>query len=194
MLMTGSRVVGGVRTVAGMVRGNEPLRTVPKLSSALAAASATGAFGVFYSSIWSMSMYLTTQRLLSIGVLAVLAITGWLIIGNRLWDAPKNQGLARVVLLYNLSTVLTLLMVGGLLYLALVAVIFLSAVIVIDPDYLAVILQRDASVMRYLDIAWLSAAMGVVAGALGASFDEDADLRTLTHGQRERQRRYTEDE
>ncbi|HEX7350901.1 hypothetical protein [Brachybacterium sp.] len=192
--LTGSRVVGGVRTVAGMVRGNEPLRTVPKLSSALAAASATGAFGVFYSSIWSMSMYLTTQRLLSIGVLAVLAITGWLIIGNRLWDAPKNQGLARVVLLYNLSTVLTLLMVGSLLYLALVAVIFLSAVIVIDPDYLAEILQRDASVVRYLDIAWLSAAMGVVAGALGASFDEDADLRTLTHGQRERQRRYAEDE
>lgn len=74
------------------------------------------------------------------------------------------------------------------------AVIFLSAVIVIDPDYLAVTLQQDASVVRYLDIAWLSAAMGVVAGALGSSFDEDADLRTLTHGQRERQRRYTEEE
>lgn len=192
--LTGSRVLGGVRTVAGMVRGNEPLRTVPKLSSALAAASATGAFGVFYSSIWSMSMYLTTQRLLGIGVLAVLAITAWLIIGNRLWDAPKHQSLARVVLLYNLSTVLTLLMVGGLLYLTLVAAIFLSAVIVIDPDYLAATIEQDATIVRYLDIAWLSAAMGVVAGALGSSFDKDTDLRTLTHGQRERQRRYAEEE
>lgn len=193
-LLTGTRIVGGLRTVAGMVRGNEPLRTVPKLSSALAAASATGAFGVFYNSIWSMSMYLTPQRLVSIGVLAVLAITAWLIIGNRLWDVPKNQSLARVVLLYNLSTVLTLLMVGGLLYLALVMGIFLTAVIVIDPDYLAATIEREASVARYVDIAWLSAAMGVVAGALGSSFDKDADLRTLTHGQRERQRRYAEGE
>ena len=48
--------------------------------------------------------------------------------------------------------------------------------------------------MRYLDIAWLSAAMGVVAGALGSSFDKDTNLRSLTHGQRERQRRFTEDE
>lgn len=48
--------------------------------------------------------------------------------------------------------------------------------------------------MRYLDIAWLSAAMGVVAGALGSSFDNDTDLRNLTHGQRERQRMFTEEE
>ena len=33
----------------------------------------------------------------------------------------------------------------------------------------------------------------VVAGALGSSFDDDTDLRQITHGQRERQRQYTED-
>lgn len=45
-----------------------------------------------------------------------------------------------------------------------------------------------------LDIAWLSAAMGVVAGALGSSFDSDADLKSLTHAQRMRTRVYSEDE
>ena len=43
------------------------------------------------------------------------------------------------------------------------------------------------------ELAWLSAAMGVVAGALGSSFDQRTDLKTLTHGQRERQRKYTEE-
>lgn len=193
-MLLGSRMIGGARTVTGMVAGNEPLRTAPRLSSALAAASATGAFGIFYSSIWSMSMYLSTSRLLGIGALAVLALTAWLIVGNRLWDAPRREGLARVVLLYNLSTVLTLLMAGGLLYLALVVAIFLGAIIVIAPDYLSATIEQEATVGRYLDIAWLSAAMGVVAGALGSSFDRDTDLRTLTHGQRERQRQYTEEE
>ena len=192
-LLLGSRFLGGARTVTGMVVGNEPLRTAPKLSSALAAAAATGAFGIFYSSIWSMSMYLTTQRLVSVGVLAMLAITAWLIIGNKLWDAPKNQGLARVVLLYNLSTALTLLMIVGLLYVALVVLIFAGGLIVIAPEYLSEITGRDAEVVRYLDIAWLSAAMGIVAGALGSSFDKETDLRSLTHGQRERQRMYTEE-
>lgn len=193
-LLVGSRVIGGARTVAGMVAGNEPFRTAPKLSSALAAAAATGAFGIFYNSIWTMSMYLTTQRLLLIGLLAILAITGWLIVGNRLWDAPRQQRLARVVLLYNLSTVLTLLMIITLLYAALVVLIFVSALIVIDPDFLAEITRSEPSLVRYLDIAWLSAAMGVVAGALGSSFDNDTELRSLTHGQRERQRRFAEEE
>ena len=193
-LMLGSRGIGGARTVAGMVAGNEPLRTAPKLSKALAAASATGAFGIFYSSIWSMSMHLSPLRLLGIGALAMVAITAWLILGNRLWDSPKRAGLSRVVLLYNLSTVLTLLMVVALLYLALVAAIFIGAVIVIDPEYLASVLEQEPTVARYLDIAWLSAAMGVVAGALGSSFDDDTDLRQITHGQRERQRQYTEEE
>lgn len=193
-LLLGSRVIGGARTVMGMVAGNEPLRTAPKLSRALAAASATGAFGIFYSSIWSMSMYLSPLRLFSIAVLAMIAITAWLIIGNRLWDAPKHAGLAKVVLLYNLSTVLTLLMIVALLYLTLMVGIFGSAVVIIDPDYLAQTLESEASVARYLDIAWLSAAMGVVAGALGSSFDNDTDLRTLTHGQRERQRQYAEED
>lgn len=139
-------------------------------------------------------MYLTTQRLLLIGLLAILAITAWLILGNRLWDAPKQQRLARVVLLYNLSTVLTLLMVITLLYAALVVLIFVTALIVIDPDYLAEIIRSEPFLVRYLDIAWLSAAMGVVAGALGSSFDKDTELRSLTHGQCERQRRFAEEE
>ncbi|MGO1226608.1 MAG: hypothetical protein ACTMH5_07215 [Brachybacterium sp.] len=193
-LLLGSRVIGGARTVAGMVAGNEPLRTAPKLSSALAAAAATGAFGIFYSSIWSMSMHLTTQRLLLIGILAMCTITAWLIVGNRLWDAPRQERLARVVLLYNLSTVLTLLMIVALLYVCLVVLIFTSALIVIAPDYLAEVIGREPVLARYLDIAWLSAAMGVVAGALGSSFDKDTDMRSLTHGQRERQRRFTEEE
>ncbi|WP_343068450.1 hypothetical protein [Brachybacterium halotolerans] len=185
--------VGGVRTVLGMVAGNEPRKTAPRLSSALAAASATGAFGIFYSSIWAMSTYLSTPRLLSIGVLAIGAMVVWLIVSNALWDSPKRSSLARVVLLYNLSTVMTLLVCVVALYLALVLLILAGGLIAISPDYMATIIGETPTFATYLDIAWLSAAMGVVAGALGSSFDRETNLRTLTHGQRERQRRYTEE-
>lgn len=187
------RGTGSLRTVLGMIAGNEPLKTAPKLSSALAAAAATGAFGIFYSSIWAMSTYLSTSRLLGIGVLAMVAMTTWLILSNGLWDRPKAEKLGRVVLLYNLSTVATLLMCVLGLYLSLVALILVGGLIVIDPGYMTEMIGEESTCSTYLDIAWLSAGMGVVAGALGSGFDQSADLRNLTHGQRERQRQYTEE-
>lgn len=188
------RWVGSVRTVMGMTMANDPWRTAPRLSSALAAATATGAFGIFYSSIWQMAEYLSTVRLVSIGVLAVAVMVTWLIVSNGLWDRPVKDSLSRVMALYNLSTILTLLVCVVALYLLLVVLILLGGLIVISPEFMATLLDTDrVQFTNYLDIAWLSAAMGVVAGGLGSSFDSRTDLKKLTHGQRERQRRYAED-
>jgi len=185
-------ITGGPRLVMGMTMANDPWRTVPKLSGALAAASATGAFGIFYSSIWQMSTYLSTVRLLSTGAAAILVMVTWLIINHKLWDEPRNDSLATVVMYYNLSTVLTLLITVVALYAGLVGLILLGGLIVIDPEFLTAQIQQNATVANYLDIAWLSAAMGVVAGGIGASFDSDLDVKRLTHGQRMRQRVYTD--
>lgn len=46
-------------------------------------------------------------------------------------------------------------------------------VCVIDPGFMSQTIQAPAAITRYLDIAWPSAAMGVVAGALGSNFDSD---------------------
>ena len=187
------RGTGSLRTIFGMIIGNEPFATIPKLSGALAAAVATGAFGIFYSSIWAMTTHLSTPRLLAIGLAMMLTMTAWLIVSNDLWDRPKFEKLSRVVLLYNLSTVATLLLSVVGLYLALVVLILVGGLIVIAPGYMATIISEQPSFSNYLDIAWLSAAMGVVGGALGSGFDQRAELRNLTHGQRERQRQYTEE-
>lgn len=185
---------GAPRLVLGMTLANDPWRTAPKLSSALAAASATGAFGIFYNSIWQMSGYLPTWRLLAIGAGAILVMMTWLIISHRLWDKPVDEGLGTVVLFYNLSTVLTLLLCVLALYVLLAALILLGGLLVIDPSFMSKQIGSQATFSNYLDIAWLSAAMGVVAGGLGASFDSDIDIRRITHGQRLRQRVYTQQE
>ncbi|TDS84259.1 hypothetical protein [Nesterenkonia aurantiaca] len=185
---------GEVRTLLGMTVANDPFRTAPKLSGALAGAAAVGAFGIFYYSIWEMADALSTARLLSIGGAVILSMVAWLIFTNRLWDKPTNKDLARVFWLYNGSTVLTLLIAVSMLYVALVVTILIGALVVIDPDFLADLIGSEISFFNYLDIAWLSAAMGVVAGAVGSTFDSSMDIRRITHGQRESQRRYSEDE
>lgn len=185
---------GGPRLVLGMTSANNPVLMASKLSRALAAAAATGAFGIFYSSIWQMSHFLSTTRLISIGAIAIVVMVVWLITINRLWDRPVRERLASVVLYYNLSTILTLLLCVVALYVSLVVAILIGGLIVIDPRFMSQIIHVPASFTNYLDIAWLSAAMGVVAGALGSSFDSDADIKNLTHGQRMRMRVYSEDE
>lgn len=141
-----------------------------------------------------MADALSTARLLSIGAAVILSMVAWLIFTNRLWDRPTNKDLARVFWLSNGSTVLTLLIAVSMLYVALVVTILIGALVVIDPDFLADLIGSEISFFNYLDIAWLSAAMGVVAGAVGSTFDSSMDIRRITHGQRESQRRYTEDE
>lgn len=182
-------VTGVPRTVLGMVATNAPWRTAPQLSTALAAAAAAGAFGVFYNSIWLMSAALSTGRLLMIGILAVGLMVLWLLLSNGLWERAERAGPTEVLVYYNLSTVVTLLLVVLGLYLALFLVIFAASLVVIDPDFMAELMGGPVGFSNYVDIAWLSAAMGVVAGGLGTSFDETTDIRQLTHGRREVQRR-----
>ena len=181
------------RLLGGMVLNNRPRRLMTALSGVVAAGAGTGAFGIFYNSIWVMADRLSAFRLTAIAILAVLAMVGWLIVSNRLWDTPARERLASVVLLYNLSTVVTLVLCVTALYLLLVAAIVACAGVVIAPDYMTETLGREAGPGAYLRIAWLSAAMGVVAGGLGSSFDSETDLRRITHGQRERSRMYTRD-
>ncbi|EWS82295.1 hypothetical protein BF93_11795 [Brachybacterium phenoliresistens] len=186
-------VIGQVRTVLGMVVTNAPWATVRKLSSALAAASAAGAFGIFYSSIWQMSAALSTPRLLLIGLLAMTLMVGWLVVGNRLWDRPVHEDGGGPAALYNVSTLLTLFLCVLALYVALVVLILLAGLVVIAPSFMAQVLGEPATFSHYMGVAWLSAALGVVAGGLGASFDSETDLRQLTHASRERQRERSED-
>lgn len=183
-------MTGGPRLVLGMTSANDPLRMASKLSRALAAAAATGAFGIFYSSIWQMYHYLSTARLISIGLIAIAVMVVWLVTINRLWDRPVRERLAPVVLYYNLSTVLTLLLCVVCLYVLLVAGILVGSLIVIDPEFMSRTIRAPATFGSYLDIAWLSAGLGVVAGAQGSSFDSDVDIKNLTHAQRLRMRVY----
>ncbi|PFG21135.1 hypothetical protein [Serinibacter salmoneus] len=187
-MLRANTLTGAPRLVLGMVAANEPARTIPRLSGALAAAMATGAFGVFYSSTWQMASSLPPWRLGVIAVMAVLVMVTWLIVANGLWDRAVTSRRSTVLLLYNLSTVVTLMLAVMALYAVMVVAILLAALLVIDASFMEQVLGEVPAATSYIRLAVLAAAMGVVAGALGSNFDDSTDVRRLTHGQRERSR------
>ncbi|WP_261624874.1 hypothetical protein [Nesterenkonia marinintestina] len=83
-------------------------------------------------------------RLLFIGAAAVLLMIGWLIFSNILWDTLRRRTFASVVLLYNLSTVLTLLICVAALYFVLVMLILVGGVVVIDFEFMRSVIGDQA--------------------------------------------------
>jgi hypothetical protein len=185
---------GRLRLLAGMVRDNRPWRLVPHLSSATAAAVATSAYITVTVSFWQMSDWLSVTRLVVINLVAVAAMTLWLIFYNRLWDRPSDRGARSRAVLYNLATLLTLLLGVACMYVLLYVATSLAAVALVEPAHMASVLQRPTTVGDHLRLVWLASSVGIVAGALGSSLESEDAVRDATYGRRERQRRRDADQ
>ena len=181
-------VRGRLRLLAGMVRDNRPWRLVPHLSSATAAAAATAAYGVVTSSFWTMADALPPWRLALITLLAVAAMTTWLLVYNHLWERPRDRRERGKVVLYNVSTLVTLLFGVACMYAILYVLTLFAAGIVIDGGYLATRVGHPAGWREYATVAWLAASIGIVAGALGSSLENEDAVRRATYSHREQQR------
>lgn len=178
-----------LRLIAGMVRGNQPGRLLPVLSSSLAAMAATGGFGIFYGSIWKLAEDMSFPRLIVVSVFAVVSFTVWLIVHNRLWQRRHTQESRWRERVDNLATIGTILLTVLILYLLVMAVMGASAMVIIPESYLERELGRTVGLPTYLSIAWLSASLGAMAGALGSNFDREVEIRSATYNLREYERR-----
>ncbi|CAJ1506048.1 hypothetical protein [[Mycobacterium] burgundiense] len=183
-----SPVRGRLRLVLGMVRVNRPWRLLPSLSSAIAAAVAAAAFGVFYSSIWNMADSMSGTRLAIISVVAIMSMMLWLMLYNGLWERPRDLDQRSNAALYNTATVLTLAAGVTSMYVLLFTVVLLGSLIIVPPDYLESVLAHPASWRDYTELALLASSLGTFAGALGSSFESDRAVRSAMYGKREQER------
>ncbi|MHC9291508.1 hypothetical protein ACRCUN_03530 [Mycobacterium sp. LTG2003] len=183
-----TRVHGRLRLLLGMVRVNRPWRLLPSLSSAIAAGVAAAAFGVFYSSIWTMADSMSTTRLAGVSIVAILAMMMWLMLYNGLWERPRDLDQRKNAVLYNSATVLTLGVGIAAMYVMLFCVVLLGALTIVPPAYLAATLEHDVTWRDYAELAWLASSLGTFAGALGSSFESDYTVRNATYGKREQER------
>jgi hypothetical protein len=179
---------GRLRLLAGMVRDNRPWRLVPHLAGATAAAAGTAAYGIITSSFWKLADALSPLRLAAITVVTVLVMTVWLTAYNHLWDRPSEAAERRKALLYNVSTATTLAIGVACMYAILFVLALLAAAVLIDSGYFAQTLGHPVGVGSYLNLVWLCSSVGIVAGALGSSLEDEETVRNATYSRRERER------
>jgi hypothetical protein len=180
---------GRTRMLLGMVLANRPWRLVPSLSGAFAAALATGSFGVFYNSIWTIADALSPLRLALISGFAVTAMTVWLIVYNGLWQRTGRQRDREHVTMNNLSTVCTVGLGVVCVYLLLFVAALAEAVVVIDGSVMEATVGHPVGAENYVFVAWLASSMGTVAGALGSGLEGQNAVHEAAYSKRERERR-----
>ena len=179
--------MGTLRLLAGMVMANRPLRMPRDMTFTIASASAAGAYGVFFGSIWVLSSVMSPLRLAAVTVLSIALLVAWLIATNGLWTSGTVR--RHSSRLDNLSTVITVALACTVVYVVLFTTLFVVAVMIIPVEYLSGELEESSGLRDYAQLVWLAASMGTMAGAVGSSLDDSDRIRNATYSLRERHRR-----
>ena len=181
--------LGHIRLLSGMVRANRPWRAFSGLSSAVVAAFGTGAYALLSTSIWQLSGQLGWPRLGAIMLCAVTAMVAWLIIGHGLWEKAENGKRPKDAALYNAATALTLVVAVLCGYAAMFVLLFGVATLLIEGSVFKDNAGHAAGIGAYAALAWLGAAIGTVAGALGSKLENIDEVRHATYGHNQCRRR-----
>jgi hypothetical protein len=181
--------LGHIRLLSGMVRANRPWRAFSGLSSAVVAAFGTGAYALLSTSIWQLSGELGWPRLGAIMVCAVTAMVVWLIIGHDLWERAEHCKRRKDAALYNGATALTLGVAVLCGYAALFVLLLGVGALLIEGGVFKDNANHAAGLGAYAALAWLGAAIGTVAGALGSKLENIDEVRQATYGHNQCRRR-----
>jgi hypothetical protein len=170
-----------VRLLLGMVRANRPWRLAARLYRALVAAVAAGAYGIVNSDIWRISAAIGSARLAVVCVASILFTSAAVIVAHGLWERAPDRRLRDQVILFNFATAATVVIGIGTLYITLFLLIFASAELLLSPNVLASGLGHAVGVGDYVTLAWFTASLATIGGALGASLESDEAVREAAY-------------
>jgi hypothetical protein len=170
-----------LRLLLGMVRANRPWRLAARLYRALLAAVVAGAYGLVTSDIWRISATAGSTRLALASIASISFTGGAVIVAHGLWERAPDRHLRDQVILFNVATAATILIGIATLYAALLLMIFAAAELLLSTQALGSGLGRAVGTGDYATLAWFTASLATVGGALGAGLESDEAVREAAY-------------
>lgn len=184
---------GEARLLVGMVRANRPWQLVFGLTGPLVGAFAFSAFYIISTSVWQLAVTMGALRLSAavVGSIAIMVI--WLIVYHGLWEKATNRPATErdEAMLFNASTVVSLLIGVGCMYLGLFVANLVAAGIVLTPQVFGQYVGPNPGIGEYAVAMLLVTSAGTIAGAIGSGFENEDAIREAAYSYRERERRQT---
>ena len=177
-----ARVLGGnVGVLLGLVRANRPLTLALRLTQLIAVTAAAGALMLITPDIWVLASNYGPFRLGLLSLIAIAAVTASLIVGARLWEKPRRRGEREQVTLFNVATVLTMTIGVSVFYFAVFVLALAAAFLLLDAASFKQLSDQEWGVSRIVDIAWMTASLATLGGAVGAGLEEDDITRAAAY-------------
>jgi hypothetical protein len=164
-----------------MVRANRPWRLAARLYRALLAAVVAGAYGLVTSDIWRISATAGSTRLALASIASISFTSGAVIAAHGLWERAPDRRLRDQVILFNFATAATVLIGIATLYATLLLMIFAAAELLLSAQAFGSGLGHAVGTGDYATLAWFTASLATVGGALGAGLESDEAVREAAY-------------
>lgn len=166
-----------VRLLWQTIRANRPWMLAATLSKSLSAALAAGLLTLLTTDLWMLSAEYNGFQMALVGGLAVLSVTVSLIVGAKLWERPRRRGEREQVTVFNIATVITVLIGVVVLHAALTLLSLAGALMFVDAEVFGEVTGDAATFWQYVKLAWFIGGLATVGSALGAGLEDDDDVR-----------------
>jgi len=182
-LYTARVLTGNLTLISGMVAANQPWRLSLRLSRALTGAVAAGVFGLVTADIWRLADAFGLLRLAGTALASVCATVVTLIVGAELWEPMVGRAVRKQVVLFNIVTVITVLIGVTVLYAALYVLALGASFWFVMPQIWRDQVGHPATLRDYFELAWLISSLAMIGGALGAALESDDAVREAAYVQ-----------
>src|SRR5699024_5249182 len=187
-----SKAIGQLRILAGMVYSNQPWKGFFSFKKVLMFAFGTGVYITIFPTPWELSTIYSISRFITLMAAAIIALVAWMIFAHNLWEKPTKKGDKRLRKLYNITTVSTLGIIVLFNYILLFC-IFLATLYLFVPQDLfqfSTDIGKDPAFKYYVQLTWLIASLGTLAGSIVASSEDETTIREITYFYRQINRYY----
>ncbi|GAB4074191.1 hypothetical protein GCM10028778_16940 [Barrientosiimonas marina] len=187
-----SSVFGWLRVLSGMTFANRPWLALKSFKKILALAFATGTYISIFSTPWQLSVSYTPLRFILLMLLSIGGMVTWIIFAHNLWERPSSKGQNQYRMLYNTTTVMTLICIAVLNYVLLYAMFMFSISLFVPAGLFEEWTDSgtDQPLQNFMRLAWLATSLGTLAGAIGATVEKEDEIRHIAYSYRQLTRYY----
>lgn len=180
-------VLGWIQLILGLTRANEPWKNIFNFKKIISVAFATGTYVSIFSMPWELSVQYSIYRFIVLMIIAIVGMAGWLLYAHQLFErkTSKSQRVYRYT--YNATTMLTLILITlmnyAILYVLLSISISLFVPVSLFNNWTSA--NPDFTFQNYLKLLWFVASLGLLAGAMGSTVEDEEKIRRITYSYRQ---------
>ncbi|KAB8126645.1 hypothetical protein F9U64_19545 [Gracilibacillus oryzae] len=183
-----NKFFGFFKLLFGMIKANQPWVIFPHFLKIVVIAFTSGCFALVFPALWGLSDSYNVGRLILVTVISISMMVTWILLVHKLWEKPQEGRSKSFRRLYNLTTVVTLLITVCFYYLILFVAFIFASITLIPGELLQKNISTEVNVLSYLTVAWTATCISTLIGAFGTTLENEEAVLSTTYGNRQRQR------